>query len=76
MSSNRFGLFGGFFVGPTLYLWMRLAGVMWPKIDVKSSLCKAVTEQVSYDPMLITTFLFGMSIFEGKSYEDSRAEVS
>ncbi|CAD7093708.1 unnamed protein product [Hermetia illucens] len=75
MRCLKFGLFGGFFVGPTLYLWMRLAGVMWPKIDVKSSLCKAVTEQVSYDPMLITTFLFGMSIFEGKSYEDSRAEV-
>lgn len=71
----KFSLFGAFFMGPTLYVWMRLATVMWPKTGVKSSLCKAITEQAAYDPMSISTFLFTMSIFEGKTVEEAYWEV-
>uniref|UniRef100_A0A1B0DNN7 Uncharacterized protein n=1 Tax=Phlebotomus papatasi TaxID=29031 RepID=A0A1B0DNN7_PHLPP len=71
----RMGIFGTFIIGPSLYIWMRFANTMWPRRDLKSSLCKALTEQVSYDPLLITTFLFGMSLLEGKSAREARREV-
>lgn len=72
---KSFSLFGFFFMGPTIYCWMRLASVMWPRTDIKSSICKAVTEQWAYDPMAISTFLFTMSLMEGKSYEEAKREV-
>ena len=55
---------------------MRLASVMWPRTDIKSSMCKAITEQWAYDPMAISTFLFTMSLMEGKSYDEAKREVS
>lgn len=63
-------------MGPTIYCWMRLASIMWPSRSIKASICKALTEQVAYDPMAISTFLFTMSLMEGKSVEESRREVS
>lgn len=62
-------------MGPTIYGWMRLASIMWPRTDIKSSMCKALTEQVAYDPMAISTFLFTMSLMEGKTYDDAKREV-
>ncbi|KAI8129586.1 hypothetical protein FF38_10647 [Lucilia cuprina] len=72
----KFSLFGFFFMGPTIYAWMRLASIMWPRTDIRSSMCKAITEQVAYDPMAISTFLFTMSLMEGKTVEEARREVS
>lgn len=63
-------------MGPTVYAWMRLASIMWPRTDIKSSFCKAITEQAGYDPMAISTFLFTMSLMEGKTYEEAKHEVS
>ncbi|BFF90039.1 mpv17-like protein [Drosophila madeirensis] len=76
MKCLRFSLFGFFFMGPTIYVWIRLAGVMWPRTDIKSSLCKAITEQTAYDPMAISSFLFFMTLMEGNSYAQARQEVS
>lgn len=75
VSHCRFSLFGFFFMGPTIYCWIRLAGVMWPRTDIKSSLCKAITEQTAYDPMAISSFLFFMTLMEGNSYAQARQEV-
>lgn len=63
-------------MGPTIYAWMRLASIMWPRTDIKSSMCKALTEQVAYDPFAISTFLFTMSLMEGKSTAEARHEVN
>ncbi|XP_013098112.1 uncharacterized protein LOC106080998 [Stomoxys calcitrans] len=71
----KFCLFGVCFNGPALYMWMRVAAVMWPRTDIKSSMCKALTELVAYDPIAIGTFLFTMSRMEGRSTEESRQEV-
>ncbi|XP_055905614.1 mpv17-like protein isoform X1 [Eupeodes corollae] len=71
----KFSIFGAFFMGPTLYVWMRLAAVMWPKRDVSSSICKAITEQASYDPMAISVFMFTMSLFDGKTFNEAQWEV-
>lgn len=72
----RFACFGAFAMGPALYMWVRVASAMWPKTDVKSSLCKAITEQIGFDPFAISLFLYTMSIMDGKSNFEARKEVS
>lgn len=72
----RFTCFGAFAMGPALYLWIRVAAAMWPKSDVKSSLCKAITEQLAFDPFAISLFLYTMSIMDGKNSFEARKEVS
>lgn len=62
-------------MGPTIYVWIRLATVMWPRTDIKSSLCKAITEQTAYDPMAISSFLFTMTLMEGNTYAQAKQEV-
>jgi len=63
-------------MGPTIYLWIRVAGIMWPRTDIKSSLCKALTEQVAYDPFAISSFLFCMTLMEGRTQQEAKQEVS
>lgn len=58
-----------------LYTWMRVANIMWPRTDVRSSLAKAFTEQVAYDPFAIVFFFYGMSILERKSQRQAAEEA-
>lgn len=62
-------------MGPTMFLWMRFAATLWPGRTFKSSISKAITEQFTYDPAAICTFLYLMTLFEGKSSQDARNEV-
>jgi len=39
----RFSLYGGFYVAPTLYCWLRCASYFWPKADLKSAITKVCT---------------------------------
>ncbi|XP_067643724.1 uncharacterized protein plh isoform X2 [Eurosta solidaginis] len=74
MKCLRFSLFGALFMGPTIYVWIRLAGIMWPRTDIRSSLCKALTEQVAYDPFAISSFLFFMNLMDGGSFQQAKKE--
>lgn len=49
---------------------------MWPRSDIRSSLAKAFTEQIVYDPFAITIFLYTMTIAEGRSKAEARQEVA
>lgn len=71
----RFFVYGGFIVAPSLYCWIRLASMMWPAQNLRSAVAKALTEQVSYTPMAMTLFYFGMSLMESKTVEEAIAEV-
>ncbi|ETN63133.1 hypothetical protein AND_005161 [Anopheles darlingi] len=71
----RFFFYGGFIVAPTLYGWIRLASIMWPRQDLKSAIAKALTEQISYTPMAMTAFYFSMSLLESKTFEEACNEV-
>ena len=73
--SNRYSLYGTFVSAPMLYTWMRVANIMWPRTDFRSSLAKAFTEQAAYDPFAIVFFFYGMSILERKSQHQAAEEV-
>lgn len=72
----RFLIYGGFFVAPTLYAWVRISSVMFPDAGLKSALAKVVIEQLSYTPFAMTCFYFGMSLMEGNTLRDSFGEVA
>lgn len=62
-------------MGPTMYVWIRCAQALWPRTDFRSSISKAITEQITFDPAAICTFLFVMSLLEGKSTAEAKHEV-
>lgn len=59
-----------------MYVWIRYANTIWPRTDFRSSVSKAITEQFTIDPTLICTFLFVMTLLEGKTHEEAKHEVS
>lgn len=63
-------------MGPTMYVWVRLAAHIWPGVSFRSAISKALTELCCYDPVSICTFMFVMSLFESKSIEEAEDEVS
>lgn len=75
-SWNRFSMYGALIMGPTMYVWIRIAAAIWPRTDFRSSLSKAITEQFTYDPASICTFMFVMSLLEGKTRVEAVNEVS
>lgn len=62
-------------MGPTMYVWVRIANHIFPRTDFRSSVTKAVTEQFTYDPASICTFLFLMSLLERKTVAEAKDEV-
>ncbi|XP_076232725.1 mpv17-like protein isoform X2 [Calliopsis andreniformis] len=75
MQALRFSLYGGFFVAPTLYCWIRLSSHFWPKSDLKSAVTKALVEQVSYSPAAMCCFFFGINLLEMKPVAECLEEV-
>ncbi|CAH1375105.1 hypothetical protein MTP99_016531 [Tenebrio molitor] len=75
MQALRFSLYGGLFTAPTLYAWVRVATMVWPKTNLKTGVTKAVVEQMTYGPAALACFFFGMSLMEGKSVEHATEEL-
>ncbi|XP_050310080.1 mpv17-like protein [Anthonomus grandis grandis] len=75
MSVFRFGLYGGLFTAPTLYAWIRVSTKLWPVTSLKTSIIKAVVEQLTYGPAALACFFFGMTLLQGKSVKDAKTEV-
>lgn len=71
----NFFLFGSLFVAPTLYGWVKLTTAMWPHMNLKSGLTKAVVEQFSYGPAAGVSFFTIMSLLEGKTFKGACQEV-
>ncbi|XP_061387249.1 uncharacterized protein LOC133322250 [Musca vetustissima] len=72
----RFSLYGGLFVAPTLYGWIKISSAMWPKTSLRTAVMKAAVETVSYTPAAMTCFYFIMSLLEMKTLGEASAEVS
>ncbi|KOC63833.1 Mpv17-like protein [Habropoda laboriosa] len=75
LQALRFSLYGGFFVAPTLYCWLRSSSYFWPKSDLKSAITKALIEQVTYSPAAMCCFFFGMNLLEMKPIAECVEEV-
>ncbi|KYQ58341.1 Mpv17-like protein [Trachymyrmex zeteki] len=75
MEAMRFGLYGGLYVAPTLYCWLKYASHFWPKANLKSAITKALIEQVTYGPAAMCSFFFGMSLLELKPVSECIDEV-
>lgn len=75
MKALRFSLYGGFFVAPTLYCWLRCATYFWPKSDLKSAMTKALVEQITYSPAAMCCFFFGINLLEMKPISECVEEV-
>ncbi|XP_034489903.1 mpv17-like protein isoform X2 [Drosophila innubila] len=71
----RFSLFGGLYVAPTLYAWVRLSSAMWPQTSLRIGIVKAITEQVSYGPFACISFFMGMSLLELKTFSEAVEET-
>ncbi|KAH0561886.1 protein sym1-like isoform X1 [Cotesia glomerata] len=71
----RFSLYGGFFVGPTLFAWLKIATYLWPKPNLRSAITKALVEQVTYGPAAICCFFFGINLLEFKPISECVEEV-
>lgn len=72
----RFSLYGAFVVAPSLYAWVRISTIMWPRTSLKTGLLKAFVEQISYTPAAMVCFYYFMSLLEGKSTHDAANEVA
>ncbi|KAH8366623.1 hypothetical protein KR084_007380 [Drosophila pseudotakahashii] len=71
----RFSMYGGLFVAPTLYGWVKISSAMWPQTSLRTGVIKAAVETVSYTPGAMTCFYFIMSLLESKTVEEAVAEV-
>ncbi|XP_043254564.1 mpv17-like protein [Colletes gigas] len=71
----RFSLYGGFFVAPTLYCWLKCSSYFWPKSDLKYAITKALVEQVTYSPAAMCCFFFGINFLEMRPVSECIEEV-
>ncbi|XP_055302379.1 mpv17-like protein isoform X2 [Sitodiplosis mosellana] len=71
----RFSFYGSLYVGPTLYMWIRISSRLFPQQTLRAAVSKGLLEQISYTPAAMTSFYFIMSLLEGKSVEEGIAEV-
>lgn len=71
----RISLHGTLFMGPMMFMWMRFVSRLYPGRSLRSSVSKAISEQVTFDPMAIVVFLFVMTVAEGNSAAMAREEV-
>ncbi|KAK9873334.1 hypothetical protein WA026_022140 [Henosepilachna vigintioctopunctata] len=64
-----FSCYGVVVVAPMLHGWVRVAGVIWPKENLRNAVKKALVEQFTYGPASMLCFYTVMPILEGKSLE-------
>lgn len=38
----KFGMYGALWVAPTLYAWVRLTGILWPAMTLKTAIYKVI----------------------------------
>lgn len=71
----RFSFFGTFFMAPVFYGWMKYSSRFFKRKDLMTAISRAAVEQVSYSPLAMAYFFFGMSMLEGKPYRACANEV-
>ncbi|XP_075986375.1 mpv17-like protein 2 [Anticarsia gemmatalis] len=62
----RFSFFGTFFMSPVFYGWMKYTSRFFKNKNLMTAITRAAIEQVSYSPLAMAYFFFGMSVLEMK----------
>ena len=63
VQAARFSIYGGCFVAPTLYCWLRVASHFWPKSDIKSAITKVIFTLNSFSRMCIFILLLNVNYY-------------
>ncbi|CAH2059346.1 unnamed protein product, partial [Iphiclides podalirius] len=71
----RYGVFGTFFMAPLFYNWMKYSGRFFKGRTLKTAVFRAAIEQVSYSPVAMAYFFFGMSLLEMRPLSSCVEEV-
>ncbi|KFB48821.1 hypothetical protein ZHAS_00016909 [Anopheles sinensis] len=71
----RYALYGSMYVAPTMYGWVRITTIMWPQMNLRTALLKATIEQATYGPFAGASFLYFMTLLEGRSASEAAREV-
>lgn len=71
----RFGIFGTFFMAPVFYGWLKYSSRFFKKKNLATAITRAAIEQVSYSPLAMAYFFFGMSALEMKPFQTCVNEV-
>lgn len=71
----RFGFFGTFFMAPVFYGWMKYTSRFFKRKNLMTAITRAAIEQVSYSPLAMAYFFFGMSLLEMKPIKSCVNEV-
>ena len=53
-------------MSPLFYGWLKFSNRFFPRKDLATAIKRAAIEQVSYGPLALTYFFFGMSVLELK----------
>lgn len=61
----RFSLYGGFFVAPTLYAWLKCASYFWPKSNLRSAITKVIEQTFKIRQIIINFEFIEYSFFNG-----------
>ncbi|VVC87885.1 unnamed protein product [Leptidea sinapis] len=71
----RFGIFGTFFMAPVFYGWMQFTSKFFKRKTLSTCILRAAVEQISYSPLAMAYFFFGMSLLEMKPIKTCLNEV-
>ncbi|XP_032523493.2 mpv17-like protein 2 [Danaus plexippus] len=73
--AGRFGIFGTFFMAPVFYAWMKYTSRFFRRKNLRTAVTRAIIEQISYSPVAMAYFFFGMSLLEKKPIKTCANEV-
>uniref|UniRef100_A0A182W7Z3 Mpv17-like protein n=1 Tax=Anopheles minimus TaxID=112268 RepID=A0A182W7Z3_9DIPT len=71
----RYGMYGALYVAPTIYGWVKISTIMWPNMNLKTAVFKAIVEQATYGPFAGVSFLYIMSLAEGATPGEAMQEL-
>ncbi|KAG6449079.1 hypothetical protein O3G_MSEX005843 [Manduca sexta] len=71
----RYSFFGTFFMAPVFYNWMKYTSRFFKRRTLLECIKRAAIEQISYSPLAMAYFFFGMSLLEMKPVEACVNEV-
>ncbi|XP_037789879.1 mpv17-like protein [Penaeus monodon] len=66
----RFGVFGALILAPSLYCWVRLAGVIVRGSTLRHAVIKAYIEQFTWAPFAYAEFYLCINFMEGKTLDE------